>query len=219
VAEVVLLTTAELVRLVHASATAPVGSMEAGMARRIAAGRIRFDRDSLLTTAVADIPPILAQVSVTEAERYAAWFEANYALRMLTPMVAADDAAHRFAIGYRLHAQVGDLCVQYFTIRGLPWRGEKAAYRHWQLHDPAFLTLLEGFFAERAVRRKAEQYRELVRRVIAPIGDIWDEIAAVADAGTAPAGVVLDLWDNLLAASAEIAWKARDRSSAPDGAT
>lgn len=198
VAEVVLMAGHELQRILHHLPTRPEGSSEVGLARRLADGRILFDRGGMLAQAQSMARTTLPQLSVSEAQRYVAWFNINYSLRMLIPMLMADDPAHRFAVRYRLHAQIGDLCVRYFTVRDLPWRGEKAAYRHWQRHDPAFLALLETFLAESNGREKANTYRELARHALAPVGGIWDESAVVADAPAEHVEEMLKRWDSLL---------------------
>ncbi len=198
VAEIVLTALCELERMLSDPATDAEGSWEASVARRLADGRILFDRDGALGQVQASARVKVSHLSISDAQRYDAWFNANYSLRMLMPMVAADDPVHRFATRYRLHAQVGNLCVRYFTIRRLPWRGEKIAYRYLRQHDPAFLTLLEDFLSETNTRTKAEMYRELVRLALAPAGGLWDDNMVVADAPLAHVEEILARWNTLL---------------------
>lgn len=101
-----------------------------------------------------------------------------------------------------------EVVAHYFTVRGLPWRGEKPAIRHLAAHDPGFLDRLRRCLAE-PDRRKVHHYEELARLALAPVGGLWPVGTTVvapgagwgAGPGASPGGTAADalaFWDSLL---------------------
>jgi hypothetical protein len=167
--------------LEHVSApdTVDPASLAWGPARVIPwlkGGNVLYDRTGRLTYAqrVAASQP---EVNATEGPRFAAWFSINYNLRQNLRMAASDDPTYLTALDLRLLYCLSDLWWHYFTLRGLPQRGEKAQARYLEGHDPAYLALFRQCLAEGDRSRRFELYRALAELTVAPAGGLWAEAA------------------------------------------
>jgi predicted nucleotidyltransferase len=198
VAEVVFRRIDEIERLAAGIATVRDTSREGGIVHRFADGRMLFDRTGRLARSQTIIRAAMPLMLATEEERYAAWFNVNYELRMLKYLLKANDPVHLLAVDYRLLSMLADLWPCYFTVRRLPWRGEKAAIRYLSTNDPAFLDLFRTCLSESDRWRKVEMYEELARRAVAPVGELWAEDATAADGTPVTVEDALDFWAELL---------------------
>jgi hypothetical protein len=79
-----------------------------------------------------------------------------------------------------LHSNIYWLVVNYFQVRGLPYRGEKKALEYLKEFDPQVYAGLQDFYAAENLERQVEISRELSQRVLTPIGGLWrkDEVLA-----------------------------------------
>jgi predicted nucleotidyltransferase len=197
VAEVVFRTIDEIERLAAGVARMRDASSDGGITHRFADGRILFDRAGRLARGQMTIRAAMPLMMATEAERYAAWFDVNYNLRMLKYILKASDTVHLLSVDYRLLSLLSDLWPCYYTVRSLAWRGEKAAIRYLSANDPTFLALFCACLAESDRVRKVEMYEELSRRAVAPVGELWAEEAMAADGTPETAPDALNFWANL----------------------
>lgn len=133
-------------------------------------GRIAWDRAGLLEEAreraLAAPDPALPG----EHERQEAWRKIGYNLAQMKRYLAAGED---LVVDMRLLYSVSEVTVAYFTVRQLPWRGEKAAIAHWTEHDPAFLRLLQACLAETDRTAKVALYEVLAEAALKPIGVPW----------------------------------------------
>ena len=77
---------------------------------------------------------------LTEGESVSRSDHAIYNLAQTQRMSGSPDSVYQQAVDLRMLYQLSDLMVDYFGLRGLPWRGEKEAIRYWQSFDPASST-------------------------------------------------------------------------------
>lgn len=203
-------TTAQAVeRIVADPAGWPDASEEGAIVTWLWTGHVAHDRAGRLgraqETARAAPPPALAD----EREIVGAWRKIGYNVAQMRRYLASDDPVSGLAVDLRLLYSLMEVVAHYFTVRGLPWRGEKPAIRHLAAHDPAFLERLRRCLAEPDRRRKAHHYEELARLALAPVGEPWQPGTTVvapgagwgAGPGATPAGTAADalaFWDGLL---------------------
>lgn len=203
-------TTAALERIVAAPAPWPDASEEGVVLTWLQAGRIAHDRAGRLAGAQAAARHLPPPVPAGNREVYRAWRKIGYNVAQLTRYLASDDPLAPLVVETRLLYSLFEVLFHYFTVRRLPWRGEKQALRHLADHDPAYVSLLRQCLAEPDRRRKVDQYAELARRTLAPVGGPWEPGTTVVDLGpgygasadAAPAGTpaeALAFWRRLLA--------------------
>jgi predicted nucleotidyltransferase len=127
-------------------------------------------------------------------DAYAAWFAINYNLAVTARMAAAPDPLYQQTAAVRL-ATYGhtDLWFGYFTLRGLPWDGDKAALRYLREYDAAFLEAYQRFITA-APDEKLAWYRRAAEMAAAPLGGLWPRDVTAVNT-TQAAGI----WQELIA--------------------
>lgn len=118
---------------------------------------------------------------------YGAWFAVNYNLAQARRMAASADPLYQTALDIRIAVYgAQDLWFSYFTIRRLPWQGDKEAVRYLTEHDPDCLHCYEQFLWETGRGRKLELYAAAAALVTAPLGGLWPDGATVMNLKQAP---------------------------------
>lgn len=187
-----------------AGAPAQPDSYAAILARFLREGLIAFDRRGRLAQAAAQVGSQLQTPPVGDNAIYSTWFGVNYNLLHALRMLTSDDPVYTTALDIRLLYCVADVVTTYFRVRGLPWRGEKAAVRQLAAEDPRFLELFQQFAATNDRRQKVELYRTLAEAALAPAGRLWPPVATTLQLGpeaswtTAMVDAGLELWEALI---------------------
>lgn len=208
-AEIYCTTIAALDRIVMAPSGWDEGTEEAVVLGWLHAGRIAFDRNGRLGAAIDRAHGLAVATSSTTGTRHEAWRKIGYNVAQIRRYLSADDAGSRMAVNLRLLYSVDEVRLHYFTIRRIPWRGEKPAIRYWQENDPAFLDLLGTYFDESDLHRRVDHYVSVARHCLAPLGSLWEigetAISLGAGYGTGLSGPVRgtgqeahDFWDDLV---------------------
>jgi hypothetical protein len=101
------------------------------------------------------------------------WDKASYNLAHTQKMLASEDPVYLEAIDLRLLYQLSDLMLDYFAVRGLPRKGEKAAIRYWRSNDEVYYSLFRECLEENDRARKVDLYGQLATATMAPVGPLW----------------------------------------------
>jgi hypothetical protein len=200
---------AALARIVDDSASWSDRSEEGAIVRWLRDGRIVHDRENRLRQAQERVRATPPPRQANDAQIYAAWRSIGYNVAQSRRYLASDDPVAWEAVDWRLLHGIAEIHNHFFTVRRLPWRGEKPAIRYLAEHDPAFLALQRRCLAEPDRRRKFALYEDLARHALAPVGDLWQPGTTVVSPGpgfgatgdTAASGTVgsaLALWQALL---------------------
>lgn len=150
----------------------------ARLARWLRDGRILYDRAGSLADAQARAQRAFIDERLGADPRYAVWFSLNYNLAQTLRMADAADPVYALAVELRLLYSLSDLWRAYFDLRDLPQRGEKEQIRYLTATDPSFLNLFQQTLSARPAgspeqTARLQAYAELVRRCLAPVGDVW----------------------------------------------
>jgi predicted nucleotidyltransferase len=139
---------------------------------------------------------------------YHAWRKIGYNVAHMRRYLASTDLLTQEVVDWRMLYSLFEVLAGYFTVRRLPWRGEKAALRYLEAHDPAYLAQVRACLTEVDRARKVERYADLARLTLAPVGELWTEgttiVALGANYGSsaeAPPGTVdqsLIFWQSLI---------------------
>lgn len=173
-----------LARIVAEPSAWREGSDEGAVIRWLRDGRIFHDRAGRLADAQAvarAAPPLMV---VAPKGPYWAWGTLGYNVAQAKRYLASDDPVYQEVVGFRLLYGLAEVMTAYFTVRGLPWRGEKEAIVYWTAHDPAYLAQFRACLAETDRGRKVARYEELARLTLAPVGELWARGTAMVGAGT-----------------------------------
>lgn len=174
---------------------------------RMGDGRIAKDESGCLGRARQKVLNGIDLELLDERQRYDRWWFMNMFLRIAGRLDGSDDpiyvqAADMYANGVLYH-----LMIDYFNFRGLLWKGEKDAVRHWSSHDPGFLHLFMQCLKETDTSRRIALLKSLCVLASKPFGAIWgdDQTAMhVRTDGESALDVrqstetALDIWDALV---------------------
>lgn len=190
-AEVYCTTTAAVASA--AAAHAPGGSEMRLLGEWLRRGRIAYDRSGLLVRVQQALQRVAADTRPPDAAVYAAWREIGYNAAHMRRYLASADPLAPTVVDVRMLYSLMEVILGYFTVRRMPWQGEKTALRYLEVHDPEFLGLLRCCLAETDRRGRAVLYFELASRAVAPVGPLWKEGDTVVQLG--PPWGADDTWD------------------------
>jgi len=183
------------------SAPKPMGRL----IRWLHSGKILFDRSGRLQRCQSKVRSGTWTKAANEFEVYGAWFGVNYNLAQTRRMLASADPDYRMTAKVRMVIYgTSGLLWDYFTIRRMPWEGEKQALRYLESHDPEYFKLFHQFVKAGTCEKKLRLYEQLAKRTTAPAGGLWGEndTALLFQEGTElQLGMVesaLSFWDNLI---------------------
>ena len=207
--EIYCTTASAVVRVAAGPAGWPDASEEGALAEWLRTGRIVHDRTERLARSQEAVRASPPPRPPDAADVYEAWRKIGYNVAQMRRYLESEDPAGQTSVDLRLLYSVFEVVLHYFTVRGLPWRGEKPAVRHLEAHDPAYLDRLRECLAEPDRTRKVELYEELAQLTLAPVGGLWGGGQTVVAAGagwgagpaTPPTGTVqsaLGYWRELI---------------------
>jgi predicted nucleotidyltransferase len=167
-ADIYLMTTAELERLLAADLPLDANSMDGKVLGWIAAGEIVLDRGGRLASLREKGSAGQATI-VSEGEKFARWFGINFNYLHNRRYFESGDATYLAALRLRLTLYcLSDLLMAYLALRDIPWQGEKTALAYLAEHDPAFLALFYEAISEPDITQQFKKYEALIRRCLPP---------------------------------------------------
>jgi nucleotidyltransferase-like protein len=164
-------TTSEVEELLS-GARAPAEAWTGRLARWVSQGTIVFDRSGRLEALhklLSERPLVSAQDLVHET-----WFSLNYDLAQNRRIAASAESVDRTALQLRLLYGIFGLVQGYFRLRGLDWRGEKAAVRYLAAEDPDYLDALRTCLDEVDLERRVALYEALAEQTLRRFGGLWN---------------------------------------------
>ena len=135
-------------------------------------GQVVYDSDGRIHAAQSKIQAGSWLHMPDDKAVFAVWKGIHYNYHQTKRMLAADDDVYQTAVDLRLTYMIADVWLGYFTVRQLPWQGEKKAVRYWQAHDPDFLALFQQYVAASKRPQRFALYTELAQRALDPIGGL-----------------------------------------------
>jgi predicted nucleotidyltransferase len=179
-----------------AALTAPVSQDHelAPVIRWLSTGDIRFDRHGDLGRLQKRLKQGDWIQAIDDKAGYDAWFALNYNLAVAERLAKSEAELYRrtalIRMGVYGHT---DIWFGYFTIRKLPWAGDKAAVNHLLANDREFMTMFQRFLAASTIAEKLRLYRQVAQLAAAPHGGLWPPGATVMNDDRAKT-----LWQELM---------------------
>ena len=150
-----------------------IDSIQGTMLRWLKTARIEFDKTGHLEFLQKRVKEGLSARLPSEGEVYSRLDRASYNFAHTKRMMLSDDTDYQMAIDLRFLYQLAALMVDYFFVRGLPWKGEKHAIGYWKLHDSEYLDLFMKCVNEKDRVQKIDYYSTLASTTMAPVGKLW----------------------------------------------
>jgi predicted nucleotidyltransferase len=174
-ADLIFVTTQEIDALIEMEVEVTQDSWEGKLLRWLQAGYVAFDRSARLQRAQEKAQALDHFKSADYGALYRTWFSVNYNVKQTLRMLASSDSVYLMTIDLRLLYSLAEVWTAYFSMRQLPWQGEKWAIHYLASHDPEYLQLFKACLAEPDRRHKVEQYVELAKLAMAPLGGLWQD--------------------------------------------
>ena len=140
----------------------------------VPSGTIVLDRCGRLESLRSALRRNGSSPRLTEGESVKRADRALYNLAHTQRMSGSPDPVYQQAVDLRMLYQLSALMVDYFNLRGLPWRGEKEAIRYWQSFYAGYIDLFMRCYWERRRAERVRLYAELVMATIEPVDFQWD---------------------------------------------
>jgi predicted nucleotidyltransferase len=173
--DVLFVTAAQVGEIIAAAEPLDGNAWVGRMARWLIDGAVVLDRRGALRQAQEKVRGGAWVRPVGESDAYGAWIGLSYNLLHTRRLMASSDPVHRQAAELRISMYgVMNVTLGYFFVRGLRWEGDKAAVRHLQEHDPAFLALLQALLREPNLDAKFALYEQACAASLGPGGELWD---------------------------------------------
>ena len=135
-------------------------------------GTILYDPQQLWNK-LRNLAPQDIQVNGISDKIHASWFGVNFNFAHNKRYFNSGDQHYREALEFRLQYCTYDLLISYFTLRELPWQGDKSAIIYLEKHDPEFLALFRQTIRQNQLDDKFHTYSSLVEKVLIGYGGFW----------------------------------------------
>ncbi len=141
----------------------------------LAKGAIEKDAMGQLASLQKSASAKLAASGVTQGEKEACWFKINYNFIANKRYRDSDDPLYHKALELRLLYSVPELIVSYFTLRDIPWRGEKEAISYLEAQDPATFEIFTAYTKSSSLPGRFALYEQVFERVLHGEFGRWKE--------------------------------------------
>lgn len=136
--------------------------------------QIQYDPDGILKDAQVKIQEDPPMLTVTEQEQQDLWLKINYNFIANNRYFAAEDPIYHQALAIRLSYSIVELITAYFSFRGIPWRGEKAAVEYFQQYDQEYLKIFSEYSGSPSLKEKMDSYVHLFEKTLCGDYKKWD---------------------------------------------
>ncbi len=141
----------------------------------LAKGRIEKDENGLLSELKAKSESKSHALSISLEEKQDNWFKINYNFIANQRYFHSKDNLYHTALEIRLLYSVSELIVAYFSLRGIPWRGEKEAVKYLESNDAEALKVFIDYTKSQSLADRFRSYQALFKVVLYGDFQVWDK--------------------------------------------
>lgn len=138
-------------------------------------GKIEYDPKGLLLAFKSRISKDPPKQKISDSEKEKLWIKVNYNFIANSRYHRSGKKLYHQALELRLLYSVSELVSAYFSFRGVPWRGEKAAVEYFEKNDQEFLSALNGYFSSNQLEDEMRHYNELFYKVFSGKYQKWPD--------------------------------------------
>ncbi len=142
-------------------------------------------------------------INVPFSEKYNFWQNANYNYVANKRYFDSKDPIYHEALEIRLLYSMSNLICCYFSLRNIPWTGEKNAVKWFKENDLAYYVLFERYNESLSLKERFERYSDIFSKTFPKGYEVWkkDFVVAQPQGSTNNESVSEDLeryWKNLV---------------------
>jgi len=138
-------------------------------------GKIEYDPENLLQLLKSKIEKTSPMQKVANSEKRDFWIKTNYNFIANSRYYNSKDEFYHKALELRLLYSVIELITAYFSFRGIPWRGEKAAVKYLEQNDPDFLATFQKYSESNTLAEKMKYYEQLFDKIFFDEYQKWEK--------------------------------------------
>ncbi len=159
--------------------------------------KIVFDKSQMLTKLKERIDRI--KLFVTEDEKFRGLQAVSYSWFHNQRYYRSGKQEYLAALEIRLCQSVLEIFTTYFTVRGLPWRGEKQAVKVIAEKCPALHEAWENFLAAPEIEGRMQAYETMVREMMPEGVDLlkYDEAVVIGNNPSIKGDVLSKYWQDI----------------------
>ncbi|WP_420643547.1 hypothetical protein [Candidatus Leptofilum sp.] len=163
--ELYFLTAAAADEMLANPQTIEANTLHGAFVSMITKGKIVHDATGRLAK-LRHIAPKTRFDNILEHQIYGAWYSVTYNHAQNLRYFHSGDSLYWEALQCRLLYCISNCLSAYFTLRKLPWRGEKEAIRYLRAHDPDFLALFQTTITAGGLEQQFPKYEQLVGQCV-----------------------------------------------------
>src|SRR3989344_1455915 len=138
-------------------------------------GKIEYDPENILESLKGKIEETSPTQKVIDSEKRDFWIKTNYNFIANSRYYNSRDEIYHKALELRLLYSVIELITAYFSFRGIPWRGEKAAIKYLEQKDQKILSIFEKYSKSSLLADKMKHYAELFDAIFFGEYQKWED--------------------------------------------
>ena len=135
-------------------------------------GKIAYDASARLEK-LRTVAVQTHYAKILDHQIYAAWYSVTYNHAQNLRYFESKDPLYWVALQCRLLYCISNCLSAYFTLRSLPWRGEKEAIRYLQTNEPAYLEQFKVTITAGDIERQFPLYVQLVEQTLPKGMSVW----------------------------------------------
>ncbi len=143
-------------------------------------GKIEYDTENLLASLKSKTEETSPAQKVADSEKRDFWIKTNYNFIANSRYYNSEDEIYHKALELRLLYSVIELITAYFSFRGIPWRGEKAAIKYLEQNDQNFLAVFQKYSESNTLAEKMKYYEQLFDKIFFNEYQKWEKDFIIA---------------------------------------
>ncbi|MEO1288144.1 MAG: hypothetical protein AAFV93_10280 [Chloroflexota bacterium] len=137
-------------------------------------GEIVYDASGKLTQ-LRTIADDTHYADILDHQVYSSWYSVTYNHAQNLRYYHSQDPLYLDALQCRLLYCVSNALSAYFTLRRLPWRGEKEAIRYLRENDPSYWDVFQACVNASGIHQQFERYTTLIEATLPDSMSIWGD--------------------------------------------
>ncbi|MDO8594124.1 MAG: nucleotidyltransferase domain-containing protein [bacterium] len=159
---------------IESAQTLPANDIGSLLVPWLETGKILFDKSGKTTSLKRKTSQISLVVPKSEQRSFCRKINYNYIANRR--YFSSNNALYNKGLELRLLYSVMELVVGYFSFRGIPWRGEKAAVSFLESNDAEFAEALEKYHGAQNLDDRFSFYETMVNRVFHGSCQLWTDV-------------------------------------------
>lgn len=172
ITELYFIKAATLDEMIAQPQTVEANSLLGAFTSMVMKGEIIYDASERLAQ-LRNIAPETHYEDILDHQVYSSWYSVTYNHAQNLRYYHSQDPLYLDALQCRMLYCISNCLSAYFTLRRLPWRGEKEAIRYLRQNDTDYLALFQSCVTAGDIHQQFARYEQLVEHTLPDGITIW----------------------------------------------